>query len=278
MDVRGVHLRRFESCSGRLTMIRRSFLVATTFAMLAVGALEAREWKKIRIGVEGAYPPFSEVGPDGKLKGFDIDIAYALCAKIGAECELVLQDWDGMIPALLAKKFDAIVASMSITEERKKRVDFTDKYYQTPARFVRKKGSGIEITKEGLKGKKVGVQRATIHDNYLTDNYGDVVEIVRYGTQDEANLDMLAGRLDLLLADSIALLEGLLKTEQGKDFEFVGPELRDPRWFGEGAGIAVRKEDQDLKKLLNEAIKAIRADGTYDAIAKKYFDFDIYGG
>ncbi|MCS7266456.1 MAG: ABC transporter substrate-binding protein [Geminicoccaceae bacterium] len=260
-------------------MIRRLFLVAAAVAwFVAPGGAEAREWKKIRIGVEGAYPPFSWINPQGKLEGFDIDIAYALCAKIGAECELVLQDWDGMIPALLAKKFDAIVASMSITEERKKKVDFTDKYYQTPARFVRKKGSGIEITREGLKGKKIGVQRATIHDNYLTDNYGDTVEIVRYGTQDEANLDMIAGRLDLLLADSIALLEGLLKTEKGKDFEFVGPELRDPRWFGEGAGIAVRKEDQDLKKLLNEAIKAIRADGTYDAIARKYFDFDIYGG
>jgi arginine/ornithine transport system substrate-binding protein len=260
-------------------MIRRLFVVAAVAAVgLGAAALEAKEWKKIRIGVEGAYPPFSEVGPDGKLKGFDIDIAYALCAKIGAECELVLQDWDGMIPALLAKKFDAIVASMSITEERKRRVDFTDKYYQTPARFVRKKGSGIEITKEGLKGKKVGVQRATIHDYYLTDNYGDTVEIVRYGTQDEANLDMLAGRIDLLLADSVALLDGFLKTEKGKDFEFVGPELRDKRWFGEGAGIAVRKEDQDLKKLLNDAIAAIRADGTYDKIARKYFDFDIYGG
>ncbi len=260
-------------------MVRRLVLVLMAGALaLVAGPLAAKEWKKIRIGVEGAYPPFSEVGPDGKLKGFDIDIAMALCAKIGAECELIQQDWDGIIPALLAKKFDAIVASMSITEERKKRVDFTDKYYQTPARFVRKKGSGIEITKEGLKGKKVGVQRATIHDNYLTDNYGDTVEIVRYGTQDEANLDMLAGRVDLLLADSVALLDGFLKTDKGKDYEFVGPELRDKKWFGEGAGIAVRKEDGDLRALLNEAIKAIRADGTYDKIAKKYFDFDIYGG
>jgi arginine/ornithine transport system substrate-binding protein len=259
-------------------MVRRLVLVLMAGALaLAADPLAAKEWKKIRIGVEGAYPPFSEVGPDGKLKGFDIDIALALCAKIGAECELIQQDWDGIIPALLAKKYDAIIASMSITEERKKRVDFTEKYYQTSARFVRKKGSGIEITKEGLKGKKIGVQRATIHDNYLTDNYGDTVEIVRYGTQDEANLDMIAGRVDLLLADSVALLDGFLKTDKGKDFEFVGPELRDKKWFGEGAGIAVRKEDADLRELFNKAIKAIRADGTYDKIAKKYFDFDIYG-
>lgn len=260
-------------------MLRRLVLSLAAGALaLAAGTLEAKEWKKIKIATEGAYPPFNEVGPDGKLKGFDIDIALALCEKLGAECELVQQDWDGIIPALLAKKYDAIVASMSITEERKKRIDFTDKYYQTPARFVRKKGSAIEITKEGLEGKKVGVQRATIHDNYLTDNYGDSVEIVRYGTQDEANLDMLAGRVDLLLADSIALLEGFLKTDKGKDYEFVGPELRDKRWFGEGAGIAVRKEDTDLKEALNKALAAIRADGTYEKIMRRYFDFDIYGG
>lgn len=260
-------------------MLRRLVLSLAAGALaLAAGTLEAKEWKKIKIATEGAYPPFNEVGPDGKLKGFDIDIARALCEKLEAECEFVQQDWDGIIPALLAKKYDAIVASMSITEERKKRVAFTDKYYQTPARFVRKKGSGIEITKDGLKGKKIGVQRATIHDNYLTDNYGDSVEIVRYGTQDEANLDMLAGRVDLLLADSIALLEGFLNTEKGKDYEFVGPELRDKRWFGEGAGIAVRKEDTDLKEALNKALAAIRADGTYQAIMRRYFDFDIYGG
>lgn len=261
-------------------MVRRFalLLAAGALALVVAGPLAAKDWKKIRIGVEGAYPPFSEVGPDGKLKGFDIDIARALCAKIGAECELVQQDWDGIIPALLAKKYDAIIASMSITEERRKRVDFTGKYYQTPARFVRKKGSGIEITKDGLKGKKIGVQRATIHDNYITDNYGDSVEIVRYGTQDEANLDMLAGRVDLLLADSVALLDGFLKTDKGKDYEFVGPELRERKWFGEGAGIAVRKEDADLREALNAAIQAIRADGTYEAIAKRYFDFDIYGG
>ena len=180
----------------------RGFLRFVLLAGLAMGisTADAKDWSKVRVAVEGAYPPFSEVGPDGKLKGFDVDIANALCAQIKASCDLVQQDWDGIIPALLAKKYDIVVASMSITEERKKRVDFTDKYYQTPARFVRKKGSGLEISKDQLKGKKVGVQRATIHDNYITDNFGDAVEVVRYGTQDEANLDMVAGRVDLLLA------------------------------------------------------------------------------
>jgi arginine/ornithine transport system substrate-binding protein len=249
------------------------FLVAT----FSAGIADAKEWTKVRFGVEGAYPPFSETTPSGELKGFDIDIANALCKQMKAECQLVQQDWDGIIPALLARKYDAIIASMSVTEERKQKVDFSKKYYQTPARFVRKKDSGIEINADSLKGKKVGVQRATIHDSFLTDNYGSQVEVVRYGTQDEANLDMVAGRVDLLLADTVALSEGFLKSDDGKGYEFTGPSFADPKWFGEGAGIAIRKQDTDLKQQLDAAIDAIRADGTWESIRKKYFDFDIWG-
>ena len=256
---------------------------AVFIAALALGAAvspsgaDAKEWKKVRIGVEGAYPPFSEVTADGKLIGFDIDIANALCAEMKVECELITQDWDGIIPALQARKYDAIIASMSITPERKEKVDFTNKYYNTPAKFVRKKGSGIEITKEGMKGKTVGVQRATIHDNFVTQVYGDTVEVKRYGTQDEAYLDMVAGRVDLLLADSVAMDGGFIQTEAGKDFEFVGPDFSDPKYFGEGAGIALRKGEDDLRAMFNKAIEAIRANGTYDSIQKKYFDYDVYG-
>jgi arginine/ornithine transport system substrate-binding protein len=196
---------------------------------------------------------------------------------MGAEVELMAQDWDGIIPALLAKKYDCIIASMSITEERKKKVAFTDKYYQTPAKFVVKKGAIKEFSKEALKGKTVGVQRATIHDKYLTDNYGDTVAVKRYGTQDEVYLDLTSGRLDMLLADSIAISDGFLNKPEGKDFQFIGPDLTDPRWFGEGAGIAVRKEDKDLVGMLNAAIQQIRADGTYKKIQDKYFDFNVYG-
>ena len=262
-------------------MTKRKLLAAAAIglvmATLASGVADAKEWTKVRFGVEGAYPPFSETTPSGELKGFDIDIANALCKQMKVECQLVQQDWDGIIPALLARKYDAIIASMSVTEERKQKVDFTKKYYQTPARFVRKKGSGLEINADSLKGKKVGVQRATIHDSFLTDNYGGTVDISRYGTQDEANLDLVSGRVDLLLADSVALDEGFLKTDQGKGYEFVGPSFDDPKWFGEGAGIAVRKEEADLTKALNAAIDEIRKNGTYDRIAKKYFDFDVYG-
>lgn len=251
-------------------------VIAAAVLALTVGSIDAKEWKKVRIGVEGAYPPFSWVEPDGTLKGFDIDIAWALCEKMGVECELVQQDWDGIIPALLAKKYDCIIASMSITEERKKKVAFTDKYYSAAARFVRKKGSGIEITREGLKGKSVGVQSATIHENYIRDNYGDIVKIKTYGTQDEAYLDFAAGRVDLLLAETVLMLEGFLKTDAGKDAEFVGPSLTDPRWFGLGPGISLRKEDSDLREMLNKALAQILADGTYEKINDKYFDVNIY--
>jgi len=252
-------------------------LVGIAFAFAAGGAA-AKDWKKIRIGVEGAYPPFSSVTPDGKLVGFDIDMAFALCKEIGAKCELVQQDWDGIIPALLARKYDAIIASMSITEKRKKKVAFTHKYYNTPAKFARHKGSGIEITKAGLKGKTVGVQRATTHDNFITAKFGDTVKIKRYATQDDAYLDAKAGRLDLLLADSVAMNDGFLKKDIGKDWEFVGPDFTDPKYFGSGAGIAIRKQDKDLVAKFNKAIDAIRANGVYQKINAKYFKFDVYGG
>ena len=257
----------------------KKFIVVFALAMFlaASGPAMAKDWKKVRIGVEGAYPPFSYVQPDGELAGFDIEIAKALGVAMGAEVTLVAQDWDGMIPALMAKKYDAIIASMSITEERKKKVAFSKKYYNTPAKFITKKGTMPTFSIDALKGKTVGVQRATIHDQYLTDVYGKDVNIKRYGSQDEAYLDLGAGRVDLLLADSIALSDGFLKKEEGKDYEFVGPNLSDPKWFGDGAGVAIRKQDKDLEALFSKAIDTIRANGVYKSIQDKYFDFDVYG-
>ena len=253
------------------------YMLAAVVASSLVVSAQAGDWSKIRIGVEGAYPPFSEMTPDGELKGFDIDIANALCDSMGAECELVPQDWDGIIPALLAKKYDAIIASMSITEERKEKVGFTNKYYSTPAKFARKKDSGVEITPEGLAGKTVAVQRATTHDNFVTAKFPDA-DIKRYGTQDEAYLDALAGRVDVLLADSVALQDGFLNTDQGADWEFEGPGYSDVEFFGEGAGIAIRKEDTDLVDMFNKAIDDIRSNGTYETINNSYFEFDAFGG
>jgi len=237
----------------------------------------AKEWKDIRIGVEGAYPPFSQTEADGSVTGFDIDIANALCAEMQAKCTLVKQDWDGIIPALISRKFDAIVATMDITDERKKKVAFTDKYQHIPARFAALKGTEYQATDDFMKGKKIGVQRATSMDLYISDNFPSA-KIKRYGSADEAYLDLKASRLDYVLADSAAITGGLLEKAGGEKFEFVGPKLNDRKWFGDGAGIAIRKRDKDLAEQFNAAIKAIRANGTYKQIQDKYFSFDVYGG
>ena len=253
-------------------------LSALFAACLLTTPVTAKEWKTVRFGVEGAYPPFSWTDASGEIKGFDIDLAHALCQQMTVKCELVAQDWDGMIPALLSRKYDAIIAAMSITDERRKKVDFTEKYAHIPNRFVAAKGTKLELTPAGMTGKRIGVQRATTHDKYLTDNFGSDVTIVRYGNADEAYLDLKAGRVLALLADASAIDQGLLSKAGGDKFEYVGPALTDRQWFGDGMGIAVRKGDQDLKAKLDEAIKTLRANGKYQEINQKYFKYDIYGG
>ncbi len=256
-----------------LTALMAAFIVMT----MLVSPVPAEEWKTVRIATEGAYPPFNLVDKNGELQGFDVDIANALCKQMGVTCKLVIQDWDGLIPGLLAKKYDAIIASMSITEERKQKVDFSNKYYVSPARFVAKKGAGIDVDKKGLKGKVVGVQRATIHENFVRDNFGDSVKIKSYATQDEANMDLTAGRVDLVIADATVLQGGFLDTDAGKGYAFIGPSFTAEKWFGEGIGITIRKGNDDLKAKLNKAIKEIRANGVYQKINAKYFEFDLYG-
>lgn len=230
----------------------------------------------LKICVEGAYPPFSETSPSGELIGFDIDIAKALCDEIGVSCEMAQTEWDGIIPALTEGKCDAIVASMSITEERKQKIDFTARYYQTPAKFIAAEGTKMTDTAEGMKGKIVGVQRGTIHQDFMEGEFPDV-ELKLYGTQDEAYLDLQSGRVDAVMADSIAMDDGFLKTENGKGFAFFGGDYSIPKYHGDGAGIGVRKEDKVLNYALSAAIGAIRANGNYDEIAGKYFEINIYG-
>lgn len=257
--------------------MKKWILAAAVVSALGATSVQAKEWKVIRFGIEGAYPPFSWTEPNGELKGFDVDMANALCKELQAKCKIVAQDWDGIIPSLLARKYDAIIAAMSITEERKKKVDFTGKYALIPNKFVAKKGTELDFTKAGLEGVKIGVQRATTHDKYLTDNYGDSVSIVRYGSFDDAYLDLKAGRIVTVLGDASALQEGLLNKPGGEGYEFIGPSLTDPQWFGEGFGIAVRKQDKDLTKKLDGAIQSLREKGEYQKIAAKYFAYDVYG-
>ncbi len=229
----------------------------------------------LRIGVEGAYAPFSKKEADGTLSGFDIDMAYALCAELKRECELVEQEWDGMIPALIANKYDAIVASMSITEDRKKRVDFSEKYYFTPSRFIAKEGAEFDLTEEGTKGVKIGVLRGTTLQCYVEKHFPDA-DLKLYNTQEDVFADLAAGRLDLQVNNTLGAMDGFLNTDLGQGFDFYGPNLDDVDCLGEGTGIAVRKGDP-LAGELSEAILAIRANGVYKEINDKYFSVDIYG-
>jgi len=253
--------------------IKKLLFMLVAIALVSASAQAA----KLRVGVEGAYPPFSWKEPDGSLKGFDIDFALEVCKRLNRECELIEQEWDGMIPALLAKKFDTIIASMSITEERKKKVDFTVKYYNTPPGIVAKESAGFTRTNAGLKGKRLGVQRATTHQCTAEKMFPDA-ELVLYATQEEVFQDLAAGRLDAQISDSLQSLEGFLKQDMGKGYAFLGDMINDEECQGVGAGFAVRKKDSALRDSLSKAIKAIRADGVYKKLNDKYFDLDIYGG
>jgi arginine/ornithine transport system substrate-binding protein len=231
----------------------------------------------LRIGVQEERPPFSFNDDDGELRGFDVEIARALCVVLKVDCELVPLEFTALIPGLQEGRIDAAVASMSITEERLRLVDFTDKYYQAPNRFVARKDALLEVTPAGLVGKTIGVKRGTVHDRYLSGEYAGTAALRRYGYSDEIFIDLTLGRLDLAFADSVTLTESFLKSDLGVGYDFVGPTLSDPRWFGRGEGIAVRKGNTYLLARLNRALRQIRSDDTYDEIRRRYFDYDIYG-
>lgn len=231
--------------------------------------------RPLRIAIEGQYPPFNYVDKDGSAKGFEVDLAKKLCESINRECNFVVVDWDGMIPGLLAGKTDAVIASMSITEERKKSVAFTNKYYEESGSFVIKKGSGIEISKEGLKGKIIGVQRSTTWSTYVEQMYPDS-QLVYFEDDNRGLFDLIAGRIDTYLAQSYFMSQWVKKPE-AKDLEVSTNPVRDTRYIGEGIGIALRKDETELKNQFNEALDALLENGTYTDIASSYFDFDIYG-
>lgn len=250
--------------------------LAASAAMLVLGSAHAED-KVLKIGTEGAYPPFNNLTADGKLEGFDIDIGNALCEQMQVKCEWVTQDWDGIIPALQAGKFDAILASMSITPERAEKVDFTNKYYNTPSAIAVPKDSDLKgTTKADLAGKTIGVATSTTHFNYASQTYTDST-VKGYPSSPEEQLDLANGRLDAI-QDDITVLSEWLATPEGACCKILGtPEPQPVEIFGPGAGIAVRKGDKELLDKLNAAIKAIRENGTYKKINDKYFNFDVYG-
>jgi len=263
---------------------------------LTAGAATAKDWTSVRIATEGAYPPWNSTDSSGQLIGFEVDLANDLCQRMQVECEIVAQDWEGIIPALTAGKYDAIMAGMSVTDERMQVISFSDSYASEPAYFAVLKDGGlasyetdldlanlddvdseeqaaIDSLKEALAGKTVGVQVATTHANFLEQYLGDAVDIRNYDTQENLDLDLQAGRVDAALA-SASYWYPLMQTEKGADFALIGPGL-DGGPFGKGVGAGIRQEDTDLVELFNQAIGEAKADGTINRLAQEWFGFDM---
>jgi len=244
-------------------------LVALASVMAFTTAVEAKDWSSIRVGVDAPYPPFEYKAPDGTLTGFEVELGNAVCQEItGANCDWVIQAWDGIIPGLLARKYDMIFSSMSINEERQKRVLFSEPYYNTPSAFF----SSSNFDAANSSGKRIGVQRATIQDTYVTEFLTDA-EVVRYTTADDMVVDIKGGRLDDMFVDAPVGVEML---GEGSEIVQVGDSVKEPkRIFGEGVGAAFRKRDAELEDKVSAALQKLKDDGTYDEIMNRYFDFNI---
>jgi octopine/nopaline transport system substrate-binding protein len=275
--------------------LTKTVSLALLFAGLAVGGATAQT-KTVKIATEGAYAPWNFTGAGGKLEGFEIDLANDLCKRMNVKCEIIAQDWDGIIPALNAKKYDAIMAGMSITDERKKVIDFAGPYVNGPNGYLVPKASplaampgtgqaynlgsqkadaekAIAAVTPLLKGKTVGVQGSTIHANFADTYLKGTAEIREYKTTEQHDLDLAAGRIDAILADSTAL-SGTLEKPEFKDYVLVGPAITGGI-LGAGVGVGLRKGDTELKKNFDEAIRAAIQDGTMKTLSMKWFKIDI---
>lgn len=277
-------------------MMKPWMMAAAAVAFAVFGAdADAKEWKKVKIATEGAYAPWNFTDPSGKLAGFEVDLANDLCKRMKVECEIMAQDWDGIIPGLNAGKYDAIIAGMSITAKRMEVINFSTPYANTPGALVVLKSSplakipvdknyhlernkadadkAIEALKVALKGKAIGAQVSTTHSNFVETYFKGVADVRTYKTTEQHDLDISAGRIDGAFA-SIGYWKPLLEKPEGKDFVMVGPTFTGGV-FGQGVGAGLRKADDDLRKLFDEAITAAVADGTVKRLSMQWFKFDI---
>lgn len=250
-----------------------SVLFLCASALVSVHAI-AEGTATLRYGVDPSHPPFSSRDASGKLVGFDIDLGTEICKRINAKCEWVQNDFDGMIPALQAKKFDAILASMSITEKRKQVIAFSSRLYKTPNKLIVRKDAKLEPTAESLKGKSIGVQQGTVPESYAKEHWAPAgARVVSYPNFDQVFADLASGRLDGCFTDAAVGEYGFLRTPQGANFRFTGGNV----YASNGAGIGLRQSDVELKDKIDKAIAEMLADGTYKHLAAKYFQFDPYG-
>ena len=276
-------------------VILSSLVMVMVMILGVAGISAAKEWKKVRVATEGAYPPWNATDPSGKLYGFDIDVINEVCKRSGLECEITAHAWKGIIPGLTAGKYDCIIAGMQTTHKRLKVIDFAGPYAKTPGSFATIKSSPLAKFKSSpdrvtlneisadeqsaidqlhklLKGKIIGVQTTTTHSNFLDTYFKKIATIRKYDSQENVLLDLTAGRIDAA-EGSLSYWVPIMKKDQGKDLALFGPAWTG-EIFGLGNGIGVRKEDPELKAIFNKALKSLREDGTLQKLALKWFGFD----
>src|SRR5471030_2766695 len=245
--------------------MKKLFKVLPLVLVLAsAGSAFAAAPKAINIGTDPTYAPFESKDSSGKLVGFDIDLATEICKRAQTKCTFVESDFDALIPSLKAKKIDAIISSLSITEKRQQEIAFTDKLYAADARLIAKAPTNITPTLESLKGKRVGVLQGSTQEafaNAMRQPKG--IDVVAYQNQDLIYADLAAGRIDVAFQDEVAASEGFLKQPAGKGYVFAGPAVKDDKFFGVGTGMGLRKDDTELKVALDKAFADMRKDGTY---------------
>ncbi|BEH15896.1 transporter substrate-binding domain-containing protein [Marinobacter shengliensis] len=247
----------------------KKLIVAASCALAMIAGTAQSQDRNLRIAFDIPYEPFEYRDENGELTGFEVELATAMCEELNANCEFVIQAWDGMIPGLLARKFDLIMSSMSITPERAERVLFSEPYYITPGGWFGPESFNTDVTDmDAMKGKNIGVQRGTTMDTYVTENMGGVVSIKRYTTAEDMVLDLEGQRLDAVFVDYPVGEQTILNREGYKE---VGESVK----LGDGVGVAMRKRDTQLAEDINAALKKLKEDGTYDAIMEKYFSYDI---
>ncbi|MGO2581055.1 MAG: transporter substrate-binding domain-containing protein [Halomonas sp.] len=241
-------------------------------AIAAASSAQARDYDNVRIGVDVPYEPMEFRTAEGELTGFDIDLGNELCDRMGVTCEWVEQEWDGIVPGLMSRNYDAIMSSMTINDERREQVLFSDAYITMPSAWFAASDLDIsEANEETLEGMTIGVQRGTLQDNYVTDNFSSVAEISRYSTADDMVLDMEAERLDIVFLDFPIGKTTLLESDDA-DYVVIGERISEPKeYFGDGFGIAFRQRDEALAEKFNEALAEVQEDGTYDEIFTRYF-------
>lgn len=254
--------------------MKKLILTASVLALMA-GAAAAQT---VRVGIAAEpYPPFAAPDAAGNWVGWEVEIIGAVCTAAELSCEITPTAWDGIIPALVSGQIDAIMASMSITEARMQTIDFSDRYYNTPTVIVGQRTIQMDATPEGLAGRVIGVQVSTVHQAYAQHYFEAGSELRTYQTQDEANQDLVSGRIDATQADSLALDAFLATPEGAACCEFKGTVANDESILGLGVGVGVRKGDDALREAFNRGIATILANGVYDQISARHFASSIYG-